>query len=235
MKMLTFRKVLSLGLVCSLLIGIIWLTSGDRFSNEHDDSSEGSTEFRSKNHRPLSASEPSKLDRVQTKYTVDDIVEVYTKEGLAAALKLAKSIIDEKDRASQIYFILSYATKYEPENIAALYDEIELSSAHRRMLMWGIMRSWKDGPAALRWADTLKGDLRKGAVGSALGILVESDPQAALDYLATIPKSGSRRQAIGNLFLAWGRIDPEAALAAVDNHLAEGEIVGAIDLSLIHI
>ena len=50
------------------------------------------------------------------------------------------------------------------------------------------------------------------AVAKVLGILVQSDPQAALAHLDTLPESDSRRQAICDLFGAWGKMDPHEAL-----------------------
>jgi hypothetical protein len=63
------------------------------------------------------------------------------------------------------------------------------------------------------WVESeLKGDAYRMALGRALGILLRTDLDAALDHLDRLPPSGTRTQVVVHLFAAWGEFDPLAAV-----------------------
>lgn len=144
--------------------------------------------------------------------SADDLVAIYQKSGAAAALEAAKAL-PGPERDQQVLFILGYLTRTDPEFVANELKTAGLSAFHQGVVVDATLSEWKDGRKALAWADTqLTGQLRLRAVAKALGILVRTDPQAALAHLGTLPESDSRRQAICDLFGAWGALDPNAAL-----------------------
>ncbi|MDB4462561.1 hypothetical protein N9021_01255 [Akkermansiaceae bacterium] len=160
-------------------------------------------------------------------HTSDDLVAIYEKHGMAAAIAAAKGMKRPK-RDSQVLFILKYLARVDPEFIAGELKDAGLSPTHQSFVVSSVMREWKDGVSALAWGDSFTGSLRKDAVGTALGILVKTDPAAALAHLEVMPRSGSRSQPQGRLFLAWGTHDPQAALEFLAGGFSEEEKASAI-------
>lgn len=161
--------------------------------------------------RPASAHR-SERPMVSPSLSVDDLVAIYEKEGAAAALKAAKAL-QGGQRETQVSFMLTYLARIDPELAARELLDAGLGIYHHGFVVDAVLNEWKDGKKAFEWADTkLTGDLRMRAMAKALGILVRTDPQAALAHLATLPASNSRRQAICDLFTSWSALDPQAAL-----------------------
>lgn len=156
----------------------------------------------------------------------DQLVAIFEKDGAAAALAAAKRIPDP-DRESQVLFILTYLARIDPAFVAAELAAAGLSSSHERFIVDAVMDRWEDGVKALAWASSFTGDQRKTAVGQALRILVRTNANAALAYLESMPESGSRSQALCDLFGSWGGHDPRAALASLENRLSPQERVSA--------
>jgi hypothetical protein len=161
--------------------------------------------------------------------TMDELVAIFEKHGAEAALAAAKGITGP-DRNSQVLFVLTYIAAIDPEWAAKTLADAGLSVVHQSFVVSAVMGHWKDGEKALAWASGFTGDLRKTAVGLALRILVRTDPEKALAHVETMPESGSRSQAICDLFVSWGEHDPKAALAAIDRHLSPDERASALDL-----
>jgi hypothetical protein len=159
-------------------------------------------------------------------FSDDQLVAIHEKDGAAAALAAAKGIQDSR-RDSQVLFILTYLSRIDPEFVAAELGAAGLSVVHQGFIVDAVMGSWKDGVKALAWATGFTGDQRKMAVGKALRILVRTDANAALTYLEEMPESGSRSQALADLFVSWGGHDPRAALACLESHLSPEEKVSA--------
>lgn len=149
----------------------------------------------------------------EVELTVDQLVAVYNSRGAPAALESAKASTG-KDRDSNVLFVLSYIAKVEPEWVAENLKGSGLSVTHQGMVVSAVMESWKDGFGALVWASAeFTGDLRKTAIGQALKILIQSDPQIAVTYLESMPPGASRSQASADIFSAWGGHDPRAAIS----------------------
>lgn len=80
------------------------------------------------------------------------------------------------------------------------------------------LQNWvqKDAAAARAWAVGLPpGAQRDRALRALANALVETEPQAALDALAQMTATGSRKGALATLLTAWMRADPQAAIAYV--------------------
>jgi len=144
--------------------------------------------------------------------SVDDLVAIYEKDGAAAALDAAKALTGSQ-RDTQVSFILTYLARIDPEFVANELLNAGLDVHRHGFVVDAVLQEWKDGKKALAWADEkLTGERRLRAIAKALGILVRTDPQAALAHLDTLPESNGRSQGICDLFAAWGRHDPQAAL-----------------------
>ncbi len=118
-------------------------------------------------------------------YSSDDLVAIYEKHGMGAAIPAAKGMKGPK-RDSQVSFILSYLTRIAPEFIAGELKGAGLYPAQQNSIVSTVMRHWKDGEKVLAWGDSYKGQFRKDAVSQALSILVKSDPAAALAHLNAV-------------------------------------------------
>lgn len=165
----------------------------------------GGTNMRKSGDQPVSVEAPRS-------FTSDELVAIHESSGAAAALAAAKGMTGP-ERASQVLFILTYLARIDPEFVAGELKETGLDTTRQGFIVDAVMNHWKDGKKALEWATSdFTGDLLKKAAGGALKILVRSDPDAALAYLDTLPASGSRLQAISDIFVAWGGVDPGAAL-----------------------
>ncbi len=161
-------------------------------------------------------------------YTSDELVAIYESEGAAAALAAAKSM-KEPERASQVLFVLSYLARIDPEYVAGELKEAGMGHVHQGFVVDAVMADWKDGKKALVWATSnFTGDLLKKATGGALRILAKTDPGAALAHLETLPDGGSRDQAISDIFVEWGRCDPQAALKVIGENFSADDRTSAI-------
>lgn len=165
----------------------------------------------------------------QESLTVDELVAIFEKDGAEAALAAAKGI-EGPDRDSQVLFILTYIARTDPEWVTKALADAGLSIVHQGFVVSAVMEHWEDGEKALAWASGFTGDLRKSAVGMALRILVRTDPEKALAHVDAMPESGSRTQAITDLFVSWGGYDPKAALAAIDQYLPPNERLHAMEI-----
>ncbi len=180
-------------------------TGNASIPTELDDAGAQEANGRKSGGRSVSANNPKS-------FTVDELVAIYESKGAAAALAAAKSMTGP-ERASQVVFILTYLARIDPEFVAGELKDAGLDTTHQGFIVDAVMTNWKDGKKALAWATSnFTGDLLKAAVGGALRILARTDPDAALAYLETLPASGSRRQAMVDLFVSWGECDPKAAL-----------------------
>jgi hypothetical protein len=159
--------------------------------------------------------------------TVDELVTIFNKDGADAALAAAKGITGP-DRDSQVLFILTYIARTDPEWAAKALADAGLSVVHQGFVVSAVMDRWTDGEKALAWASGFTGNLRKTAVGMALRILVKSHPEAALAHVESLPDSGSRSQALLDLFISWGEHDPKAALDHLEGDLSPDERDSAI-------
>lgn len=145
-------------------------------------------------------------------FTADELVAIHESQGAGAAIAAAKTMTGQ-ERASQVVFILTYLARIDPEFVAGELKGAGLDTVHQGFIVDAVMNQWMDGKKALQWATScFTGDLLKRSAGSALRILVRTDPNAALDYLETLSAGGSRGQAISDIFVAWGGLDPGAAL-----------------------
>lgn len=160
--------------------------------------------------------------------TPDQLVAIYESKGAAAALAAAKGMTGP-ERETQVVFILTYLARIDPEFAARELKGAGLDTVHQGFIVDAVMNEWKDGKKALEWATSdFTGDLLKRAVGGALRILVKTDADAALAYLDTLPASGSRRQAIADIFVVWGGFDPGAALKVLAENFPAAERESAI-------
>jgi hypothetical protein len=228
------RIVLLTGLV--LVAGLaLWLRHRDEVrdasttSNSHAPST-------GKNHRtpsdaPKEERPPARDHKTvhRESLTVDELVAIFEKDGAEAALAAAKGL-KGPDRDSQALFILTYIARTDPEWVVKALADAELSIVHQGFVVSAVMEYWEDGEKALAWASGFTGDLRKSAVGMALRILVRTDPEKALAHVDAMPESGSRSQALTDLFVSWGGYDPKAALAAIDQHLPPNERLHAMEI-----
>lgn len=187
-----------------------------------------------KNHRiqsePAKDARPPALDRKtghRDSLTVDELVAIFQKDGADAALAAAKGITGP-DRDSQVLFTITYIARTDPEWAAKAMADAGLSVVHQGFVVSAVMDRWKDGEKALTWASSLTGNLRKTAVGMALRILVQTDPEKALAHEESLPDSGSRDQALLDLFNSWGEHDPKAALSHLEGDLSPDERTNAI-------
>lgn len=162
-------------------------------------------------------------------FTVDELVAIDESEGAAAALAAAKGMTGP-ERESQVVFILTYLARIDPQFVADELKEAGLDTMHQGFIVDAVMADWKDGKKALEWATSgFTDDLLRKAVGGALRILVRTDPDAALAYLETLPASGSRRQAMSDIFVTWGECDPKAAMMLLSGNFPTDEWGSAID------
>lgn len=167
--------------------------------------------------------------QVTRSFTSDELVAIYESKGAAAALAAAKGMTGP-ERASQVVFILTYLARIDPEFAAWELKGAGLDATHQGFVVDEVLSRWKDGKKALEWAtSSLTGDLLKKAAGGALRILVRTDPQAALAYLDTLPASGSRDQAMSDIFVKWGECDPKAALKLLAENFPADERGSATD------
>lgn len=156
--------------------------------------------------------------QVPPSFTVDELVAIYQSKGAAAALAAAKGMTGP-ERASQVLFILTYLARTDPEFVAGELMEAGLDTYYRGVVVDAVLNNWNDGKKVLDWATShLAGDLLKRAVGGALRILARTDPGAALAYLEPMPASGSRSQAVADIFSSWGGCDPMAALKLISEN-----------------
>jgi hypothetical protein len=83
-----------------------------------------------------------------------------------------------------------------------------------RAIVYGITTEWasRDGAAAVKWLDTLRGD-QSASYGPALASWAKADPRAASQHIAAMPPSESRNTAIGGLVYSHRWEDPVAAIA----------------------
>lgn len=154
----------------------------------------------------------SKIEKPAREISNDDLLTIYTREGAASALAAAKSQ-PWPYRDNAVYFILNQLAVDNPEFVAAELKSSGLNQFLKSGLVDTIPKNWKDGRKALDWAENqLTGELRCKAVAGALGILAKSEPEAAFDHFEKLPPGETRRQAISDLFAAWGSQDPETAL-----------------------
>lgn len=221
--------------VIFVALGLLWLF---RQPNEGGRDSRSLTEKSSlptlQNHTESNRAKTHKAGdragsvKVPQSFTVDELVAIYESRGAAAAIAAAKSMTGPK-RDSQVVFILTYLARIDPEFVAGELKGAGLGLAHQGFVVDAVMNDWKDGKNALEWATSnFTGDLLKKGVGGALKILVRTDPDAALAYLETLPASGSRRQAMSDIFYTWGRIDPGTALKLLSENFPVNERAAAI-------
>ncbi len=170
----------------------------------------------------------SKSGLVPGSFTSDELVAIYESKGAAAAIAVAKGMTGP-ERETQVTFILTYLARTDPELAAGELKGAGLDLIHQKFVVDDVMSNWTDGKKALEWAtSSLAGEHLKSAVGKALRTLVETDPDAALAYLDTLPACGSRDQAILDIFVAWGQCDPKAALKILAENFPVDERPSAI-------
>ncbi len=161
-------------------------------------------------------------------FTVDELVAIYQSQGAAAAIAAAKSM-SEPERASQVVFILTYLARIDPEFVAGELKEAGLDRVHQGFVVNAVLNNSTDGKKVLEWAiSDLTGDLLNKAVGGALRILARTDPYAALSHLETMPASGSRSQALADIFSSWGGCDPIGALKLISENFPTDDRASAI-------
>lgn len=217
----------------TLVLALLWLarpndeTGGDSRPPkasariERDQVDPGQTDRRKSERAAVSAKAPHS-------FTVDELVAIHQSEGAAAAIAAAKGMTGE-ERTSQVVFILTYLARIDPELVANELKDAGLDTVHQGFVVDAVLSRWKDGKKALDWATThLTGNLLKTAVGGALRILVQTDPDAAMAYLENLPASGNRSQAMSDLFSAWGETDPKAALKLIGGKLPADDLSSAI-------
>lgn len=154
-------------------------------------------------------------------HTREQLVAIFEKDGAAAALAAAKALTGP-ERDEQILTLLLHLSRIDPEFVAAELKSAGLDKYSEETVANSILENWKDGKKALDWASSqLTGNQRKMGVCRALGTLVQTDSQAALAYLDTLAPSGTRDQAICNVFSSWGAFDPHAALKHAANMIPE--------------
>lgn len=149
-------------------------------------------------------------------------------EGPEAALAAAKATGND----GQVLRLLQSLARSDPEWVAGVLMDSGLGKNHRGFVTDEILRHWDDGEKAVAWVESeLKGDAYRMALGRALGILLRTDLDAALDHLDRLPPSGTRTQVVVHLFAAWGEIDPLAAVTYAEG-MEELESRSAIGTAL---
>jgi hypothetical protein len=105
-----------------------------------------------------------------------------------------------------------------------------------RSMAAAIAKVWagKDTPAAWAWVTSLPLDVRALATAEVVARMAESDPQAALSAVTSLPSDAERATAMQPLAVEWGKSAPVVAAAWVSglqseierNYAASGLVTG---------
>ena len=124
------------------------------------------------------------------------------------------------ERDKSLYIAMLYGRWAEGDPQAALVyaqDPASGSVSDRKIAVSSIIRAWagKDATAAQTWVMQMPpGQDRDRAMQSVVSSLAETDPQAALNMLQSLPATGASRQNYyWPIFSRWASTDPLTAAA----------------------
>src|SRR5690606_16090557 len=144
---------------------------------------------------------------------VSRIAFEWAQQDPAAALALVDTITDESLRRNYRLNVLSEWARIDPD---AVFEHVRasLDAVADPNELFSILSALApaDPYAVLELADGLTGDARRLAEQTALGLIAERDPYAAIAKLDAMPRNRDRDQLLSLIAQAFARQDPDGAL-----------------------
>ncbi|MFZ4763456.1 MAG: hypothetical protein ACOYMN_00780 [Roseimicrobium sp.] len=171
--------------------------------------------------------------------TLRGVLQDWAKVNPDAAVAYWNSHAELPSDVSLGFTMFSSSTMPDPAKAAALALGFRSASSmdNSNPELTAALQHWvqKDAAAAKAWAISLpSGAQRDRALRALANALVETQPQAALDALAQMTATGSRKGALTGLLTTWMRADPQAAIAHV-SRMPEAEakdVAGSLGYSM---